>query len=65
MLKQGIPYSYTEYMTDVEPSFNRHTTRKGVQLKEISNREEKAPSFIAYLSSSGQNDSKRPAAVKP
>lgn len=45
--------------------FNRHSVGKGVQLKEISNREEKAPSFIAYLSLSGQNDSKGPAAAKP
>jgi len=38
---------------------------RGVQLKEISNTEEKVLSFIAYLSSPGGNDSKRPAAAMP
>lgn len=52
-------------MHDVGSCLNRHSIGEGVQLKEISNREEKAPSFTAYLSLSGWNDSKGPAAAKP
>lgn len=45
--------------------FNRHSYGEVIQLKEINHTEDKAHSFIAYLSSPRGNYSKRSAAAKP